>query len=167
MDQKGITLIEILVVIGLIAIVAGFTLATTFDAFRGYGYRNERDILISSLHKARSQAVSNICIGSPCTEGKPHGVHIDSDPVSHLVLHYVIFQGTTYAGRDVTADETLNSNYAVSTTGLTDIVFTELSGDPTGASVGTVTISDPNGVHQGALASAISMNAEGQIVWTN
>ncbi len=167
MDHRGVTLIEILVVMALIAVVAGLAMITTLDAFRGSAYHNERDSLIAALYKARSQAVSNICLGAGCTQGKPHGVYIQTDPITHVVQQYVIFQGSSYAGRDAAVDEPLNSNYTVAITGMSEVVFTELSGDPTPVSVGSITVSDPSGIHQGTLASVISTNAEGQIIWTN
>ena len=155
-SQSGITLIEIIVVMALITMMATLTLATSMDSFRGYSYRNERDAIVNSLQRARSQAISNICLGT-CTTGMPHGVHFNANS-------YTIFQGIDYASRDIIADEIIRMNPAISATGPTDIIFAELSGDVTATPAGALDliVKDTTG-----HTSTITLNSEGQIKWTN
>ena len=144
-------MIEIIVVMSLFVIIAGLGLFVSMDTYRGFMFRSERDVVVSLLHKARSQALNNMCFGT-CTGGKPHGVHFAAG-------QYTIFQGYTYAGRDVAVDEiTVSQNLAATVSPLVDIVFSPLAATTTGATF-TVT--------QGSNTSVITVGAEGQIQWTN
>lgn len=151
--SRGFTLTEILIVMSLITMVAGFSSIMSMDNYRSYSFSNERDLLVAVLHKARSQAINNMCLGASCTDGKPHGVHMAPG-------QYTIFQGASFATRDSAVDENIQTSAPVTVTGINDIVFVQLSGGalPTGA----MTISDPTN-----HSSVISINSEGQITWTN
>ena len=154
-NQQGFTLIEVVTVMGLLALIAALTAVTNVDAYRGYIFRNERNLAISALQRARSQAISNVCLGT-CTDGKPHGVHFEAGK-------YVIFQGSSY-GLDSAYDEVLagSSNVSINIPSF-DAVFTQLSGEavtnPPGA---FITLYDAVG-----HSSAIRINSEGQIAWDN
>ncbi len=150
--MNGFTLTEVMVVIGLVAIVGGLSLSLSMDDYRSYKFRSERDMFLAILHKARSQSMSNICLGT-CTNGKPHGVAIISG-------HYVIFQGASYAIRDLAQDEITQTNYAVVFSGIPEVVFTELSGDATPS--GDMTIADTSG-----HSSTVTITNQGRISWTN
>ena len=154
--DKGLTLIEILIMIGIISIVSLSILWIGPDSYRSYLFRNERDTIVSILQKARSQAISNICKGSGCTNGKPHGVHFENNK-------YIIFQGSDYATRDLDQDEEIDSNYHLDFSGstITDVVFAELSGDVLVA--GDIKLSDS----ASGRTSDININNEGRIAWTN
>lgn len=153
-NAAGITMIEIMLVMGMLSVVAGFSISLSMDSYRGYAFRGSRDMLISVLQKARSQSINNICLGSPCSDGKPHGVHFESGS-------YVIFQGSTWAGRDIALDEIIQIESGALVISGADIVFSQLSGDasPSGA---TITVSDAAG-----RSSLITFNSEGRIIWTN
>ena len=159
--QKGITLIEILVVLGLLAIIGSFGLIMSMDTLRGNGFRNEQDTLVSALQRARNLAMNNMCFGSGCTEGQPHGVHIEADPGSHLVKSYTVFQGT------YVADDNLNETIApadntifLNATSTAEVVFGQLSGNVSPEV--DITINDKAG-----HTSTVHVNSEGQISWTN
>jgi prepilin-type N-terminal cleavage/methylation domain-containing protein len=152
----GFTLLEVVVVMGIMTMLGGFALIVSLDVYRGYAFRTERDMLIAILHKARSQSMNNICLGVACTDGRPHGVHIATG-------QYVIFQGASYAARDAAVDEVIpatNATASIVPSSLSEVVFTQLSG--TAAPVGTVGLTD-SAVH----ISTITINSEGQITWTN
>jgi prepilin-type N-terminal cleavage/methylation domain-containing protein len=147
LNQRGFTLTEILVVLGLLIIVSGFALVVSMDSYRRYNFRNEQNLLLGVLLKARSQAISNI-------NQKPHGVHLDQAAVK-----YTLFQGSPFAGRpaaDSNLDITYNSNSAYVLTGLTDVIFSQLTGQPNAS--GAVTLDDH--IHP---VFNICINAEGQI----
>jgi len=159
--RSGFTLIELVVVLALIAMVSGFGLIVSMENYRGYSFHNERDTLVTLLTKARSQAVSNMCFGASCTNGRPHGLHLEPH-------HYTLFQGDSYATRDTAVDEVLDARYegvSAVVPSFTDIVFAQLSGkavaNPLG--VATITLIDSAGKD----TSTISINTEGQISWTN
>lgn len=159
--NAGITLIEIIIVIGLITIMSGFAVLVGQESYRGYTFRSTRDLLVSTLLRARAQSINNVCLGSLCTDGKPHGVRILTDASGHMTT-LVIFQGGTYAATD-----TLNSSIAIGSNisgaiflnGLQEISFEQLSGNAN--ATGTITLSDT------AQSSTITIGSEGQIFWTN
>ncbi len=159
--RAGFTLIEVTIVMSLVVLVASFGLIANMETYRGYSFRTERDALIATLQKARSESVSNMCFGSSCTDGRPHGVH--------LAPHgYVLFQGESYATRDSALDETIAARYfgvAMTSPSLTDIVFSRLAGTTTPNPFGTPTISLVDSAGSGS--SVITINPEGQITWTN
>ena len=157
-SASGFTLIEVIMVMGLMAVVAGLTAFFSLDDYRAYAFRGERDLIVNVLTKARGQAMSNVCLGSPCTEGKAHGVRVDE-----ANKRYIIFQETTYTEGAAT-NEIISSEQAItascaSSPCLTDIVFSQLSGRPVPASW-AVTLSDNYG-----HSSVISINSEGRIEW--
>ncbi len=150
----GFTLIELLVVIALAAIFFSFTILMGTDAYRSYGFRAERDSIVTALQTARSQATSNVCDGSGCTGGQPHGVLVETDK-------FTIFQGPSFAGADHSHDRVIQSRYTIDLSGstATEYVFTQLSGNASPA--GVVKINDSTG-----HSSDISINSQGQITWT-
>ena len=161
--NTGFSVIEVITVVSLIAIIAGSALVINMDSFRGNNFLNVRDTLVSSLQHARAESINNICVGTvsvPCTEGKPHGVHIEKD-INGFVISYVIFQGTIYSSSDpinVAVDVSKNISKGVSVTGATDVYFEQLSGNTAPTSI---TVSD------GLKSSIVNLASEGQIFWTN
>jgi prepilin-type N-terminal cleavage/methylation domain-containing protein len=155
-NSRGFTLLEVLVVMGLVLMVVAFGLIFSFDDYRNTMFRNERDIAVNVLQKARNQAMNNMCFGAGCTDGKAHGVYFGT------AGQYVIFQGNSYASRDAAVDEIIEAkNDAASFSGLTSVVFNTLRADAsvTGGSTLTVT--------QAGKTSAITVEPEGRIWWSN
>lgn len=153
--SRGFTLIEILVVIAIFTMLGGMALVVSMESYRGYAFRNERDMIVALLQKARSESMSNVCLGTSCTGGRPHGVYLQTGSV-------VIFQGPNYASRDSAVDETITSRYAAASTtpgSFTEVVFTQLSATTTATST---TLRDDAG-----HVSVISIHSEGGITWTN
>lgn len=156
--SRGMTLIEVLVVLALAAMIGGFALFMSMETYRGTSFRSDRDLLVSLLERARAQAVNNLCIGV-CTNGKPHGVAIR--PSDHP-NSYVGFQGNSYLTRDVAVDDIFDASPVVAATGLTEAVFASLAGTSTTLGGFSVTLTDAGG-----HSSAITVSALGQIIWTN
>ena len=148
--MRGFTMLEIMVVIGMVAIVGGFTLFVSMETFRGTNFYTDRNLLVAALQRARAQSMNNICIGT-CTDGQPHGVHIQPDA-------YVVFQGSVYDPVS-SINQSFSSSGLISKSSVGDIIFSQLSGTTTATST---TISDQSG-----HSSAISISADGQISWTH
>jgi Tfp pilus assembly protein FimT len=143
------------VVMALLAAISGLGLIVGMESYRGYAFRADRDTLVSLLERARAQSINNICVGTSCTNGKPHGVFVDVPG-----NHYVLFQGATYGTRDSAIDEVTGANVGVTRSGLTEVVFAQLSGEVNLS--GDIVLSGVAGT-----VSTTSINAEGQISWTN
>jgi len=138
----GFTLIEILVVLGILSIIATFGYLVTMDFYKSYAFNAERDTIVAILQKARSQSLANI-------NESAHGVHFDSE-------QYVIFQGSAYNSND-NFNQIIPSAFGITHSGITDVVFFQLSGDV--GSSGSLILSD------GKRSAVISINSEGQINW--
>lgn len=166
--NSGFTLIELVIVISIIIIVGGIGLFFGLDTLRGYSFHSDRDVLVSALQHARAEAMANICRGSDCDAGgKPHGVYIDT-----ANRKYIIFQGANYASRDSDQDAPVDANSLTTWKGVNEVVFAELSGDASSADSSPDCASEAEPIciilgDQAARTSAITVNSEGQIVWSN
>jgi len=125
--NHGFTVAEAIVVMGLLALAGSWGLFSGTETYRGNLFGRDCDMVIASLQRARNLAVDNVCLGSECINGKPHGVHFD--PTENKI---VIFQGDDYAGRDQLADEIIEFEsktvYVDDPIG-PDVIFDRLSGD--------------------------------------
>lgn len=156
MAHKGFTLLEILIVMGLVLMVVGLGLIVSFDDYRGFAFRNERDIVVNVIQKARSQAIHNMCFGASCTDGTPHGVYFGAPGA------YIIFQGATYATRDTAVDEVIPArDKAAVMSGMQSVVFNQLRADAATTGGATLTVT------QFERSSVITVDPEGRIWWTN
>lgn len=153
--SRGFSLIEILVVIGLLTIVGGFGAVVSLDGLGSSYFTNDKDSVITVLQKARSRAVSNMCFGG-CTDGSAHGVHFD-----HGTNTYILFQGTEYSASDP-HNETATLNPGTTLAGVTDVVFEKLSGSASTSPGSSLTITDSAG-----RTTQIDFNLEGRISWTH
>lgn len=144
-NHLGFTIAEIIITVGILAVVAGLGLIVSLDFYQRYSIDTDKDSLIGVLRKARSLSMNNF-------NGQPHGVFIESG-------HYTVFQGNSYASRQQAYDQIFNISPAVSLSislgGVSEIVFWQLSGDSNAS--GTINLIS------GAVNRAISINYEGRI----
>jgi len=145
-------MLEMIVVMGIFALVGGTALFVSMETFHGSNFRSDRNLLAAALQHARAQSMNNMCLGAGCADGKPHGVKILPDN------SIVLFQGASYATRDASVDSVFHLNIAAAT-GANEIVFSQLSG----ASVATtVSVTD-----QAGHVSTMTISSEGRIAWTH
>jgi prepilin-type N-terminal cleavage/methylation domain-containing protein len=151
--NKGFTLIEILIVIGLIAMVGSAVLFMDINSYRGDAFRAERSSIVTLLQQARIDALNNV-------NEKPHGLalHPLDAPDS-----YVLFEGTDYETSDPASRVPYKENYAVTfgPGSPTQVVFEQLSGSAHYAGSGLLTLIDPNR----NFTYDIALNTEGGINW--
>lgn len=163
MNNKGFTLVEVLIVIGLLIMVFAFGLFISFDFYRSYSFYAESDVIVSILQKARNQSLNNI-------NQARHGVYFD---ISSDDLKYVIFecdsenhpQCTDYNERDESKDLVIESSYGMSITPESSfsVVFEQLSGSCASPNC----LSDPLIItlSDGRREYEITINNEGAISW--
>ncbi len=157
---KGFTLIEVLIVIGLLAIIGGFSAVATLDNYRMSAFRDERKTLVTALQKARAEALNNI-------DQKAHGVAVlPSDHPSD----YVIFEGDDYATADHDKDQLIPSSYSVELEAgsVQEVKFAQLSAVASCDGVvcdgvAGITLHDP--VRDTSVA--VTVNREGRVDWNN
>lgn len=136
----GFTVVEILVVLGLLAVLFALTAPIVANNYRRYQLTSEKQQVVTLLQKARGEAMSNIA-------SRSHGFSVQSST-------YVVFAGTSYATRDPSMDQIYPRNTAISATGTTEFVFSALVGT---AASSSVYLNDP------PLVASISVNGEGRI----
>jgi prepilin-type N-terminal cleavage/methylation domain-containing protein len=142
-NNFGLTLIEILIAIGILTIILSFGYLIGFDFYKNYALQSEKDLLVSILRKARSQALNNV-------GAKPHGVYIDNSS-------YTIFYGNSYVSRDSQYDENIKKAPGINLSGLNEIVFAPLTATSTAS--GTIVLNNGTG------SFSIDVNYEGRINW--
>lgn len=149
--RQGFTLVEVLVVLGMFALVGAFSLVIGMESYRSHSLADDQESLVSALEQARSQAMSGVCVGATCTGGVSHGVHIEAKQL-------VIFQGAVYNPDDETNNYIPLSDAALTTSGLSNVVFAEYSGDS--SMPGDIGMSDGAG-----HVATTSIGVDGQILW--
>lgn len=150
--NRGFTIAEIVIVIGIIAMSAGILSFANVSQLLSGSFRSDRDALVVLLQHARSQSMANVCMGASCTGGVAHGVKI-------LPHQFVVFQGDTYATRDAKYDVATSYNSVV-ISGDDEVVFDTLSGNTMSKTITVVDMNDQR-------TSTISIGDEGQISWTH
>ena len=140
---RGFTLVEIVVVLAIFGLLVGLGLFMSMDAYRGFNFRSERDVVVSELQRARSHAMAN-------RYGKAWGV-------CYIAPDYIVFRGTACVA-GASTNELLSAAPSVTITGLNPpgVVFSQLSGATTAT---TIQITQDN------RTTTVSINHEGTINW--
>jgi len=127
--NRGFTLIEVLLSLGVIAILAGLSIPVAVN-FQRSGQLAETALSVRQAY-ARAQVLSRNQINDTSW-----GVYADTTGVT-------IFQGTSYATRNPDYDE-ITPISGVTVTGVTELTFAQLSGTPstTGSTTLTNSIGD-------------------------
>ncbi|MBI2592682.1 MAG: hypothetical protein HYW37_00775 [Candidatus Colwellbacteria bacterium] len=113
----GLTLIEVIMVIGILGIVLVMGFPAAWDFYLGYQIETERDNLVTLLREARNTSVIN-------RNEMNHGLYFDGN-------NFVVFEGVNYASRIQAEDRIIPRQGAVTINGPSEIVFTSLSGQAT------------------------------------
>ncbi|MDO8548204.1 MAG: prepilin-type N-terminal cleavage/methylation domain-containing protein [bacterium] len=147
--QAGFTLMEMLIVMGIILVIASAPLFIDLTSYRADAFRAERSAVVTLLQKARADALNNI-------NQQAHGVAFF--PPDHQ-KSYVVFEGDSYAASDPATREVSDGNYLV-TFGAgspSEVAFTQLDGSANFS--GDIVLVDT----QRAATTTITINHEGAI----
>lgn len=113
-SDAGYTLVEMLTVMGLVALLATSAMLSLRAVSAGILRRDAQAQILSAYEQARSRAVTGV-------GGESHGVHIESDEI-------VLFSGASYVPGD---GEVFPVPGGLSVTATNDtVIFTRLSGQP-------------------------------------
>ena len=113
--MKALTLFEILIVIGIIAILVSLTLPLGLDFYRSQQLETQSQGVIQALRRARLKAMA-------VENDSSFGVHLTND-------NYILFKGDTYVPGDP-YNEVFDLPLIINAIGLQEIVFSKLEGKP-------------------------------------
>jgi prepilin-type N-terminal cleavage/methylation domain-containing protein len=88
MKQKGFVLIELIVVMGMLAVLTGMITVTTLGSQRRAGLTSTIDTLVADLRSQQTKAMTGVTSGGVIPAG--YGVFFQSD-------RYSLFQGASYS----------------------------------------------------------------------
>lgn len=154
--QHGFTLIETVITLALFAIITTVALTIDTDNYARHSLKDEQTELISTLYRARSQAMNTICLGIACTGDLSYGLHIEQN-------QYVLFRGSVYNPLDPNNQITILPD-TIHAHGISDVIFIEFSGDTyaTPSTSSTIVLVADEG-----HVSTTTISRDGQISWTD
>jgi prepilin-type N-terminal cleavage/methylation domain-containing protein len=126
--SQGFTLVELLLVVALIFVVALLTFPVGLNTYRAEVLHSTTDGIMIALRKAQRLAVTG-------ENDQLHGVKI-------LPNTYVLFEGDSYATRNVIRDEVYARSPGVTVSGPDEVIFGLLHGVPNTSGTLTLTIAD-------------------------
>jgi len=144
--RRGITLLEVMIVIVIIGIIVAVVLPQFSDIKKSQLLKNTGEDVVSTLNKARSQTLGSL-------DSSQYGVHFQSDKL-------ILFKGTAFSDGNA-SNEVINVVSPVTlsdislTGGSSNIYFSRLNGMP--SVFGTITISN------GTSSKIITISATGGV----
>jgi len=139
--MRGFTLLELLLVITAAVLVAAFTIPTGIRFFQIQLLDEATSDILGVVRRAQSQAVFQ-------KNDSVFGVRF-------LPSSYVLFQGSSYALRVQSEDETFSLGGGITATGVDEVVFGKLTGLPNATSTITIT--------SGSDMQTLDINSQGKI----
>ncbi len=142
MRDRGFTLIEILLSVTIIGILAGLSL----PVYRTFQVKNDLSIAVDTVVQSarRAQELSRATQGD-----ETWGVDVRSGSIT-------VFQGANYASRNTDRDETFEIASSMNVSGVTEFVFTKLTGLP--QTIGSLTLTTVAGE-----TAIVTINSKGMI----
>ena len=114
--EQAFTLIEILLVVGILAILGSLALSLGLDFYKAQQLNVHTEGIIQSLRKAQMKAMS-------MENDSNFGVFLTNDS-------FVLFKGDSYAGRDIQYDEVTSLPQILTVSGIQEVVFSKFEGTP-------------------------------------
>lgn len=147
LKKGGFTLIEILVVVGLLSMVLVLSPILDINQFRLVSYEQEIEKIALLLNTARIKSLNN-------TNQSKHGVHLSNNG-------YILFEGNSFLESNPSRQIYFKSEYKINygTSSLDEVVFNQIDGRVENS--GSIEAIDP----ETKRISIIQINYEGQINW--
>jgi len=120
LKSNGFTLLEILIVVGIIAVLMSLSLPLGLDFYRGQQLETQSQEIVQTLRRAQLKAMS-------VEDDSSFGVYFTDD-------NYTLFKGSSYTTREFQYDEVFNLSLILTLSGLSEVVFSKLEGAPEGNS---------------------------------
>jgi prepilin-type N-terminal cleavage/methylation domain-containing protein len=142
MNQRGFTLLEMMLSVAIITMLAGLSL----PVYSSLQARNDLDLTAQSVASALRRAQTAVRAEKNDSQW---GVAIVSNQL-------VLFKGASYATRDSSYDEITVIPATITPTGMSEVVFAKLTAVP--STTGTVTLTSSSGT-----ARTVVMNGKGMV----
>ena len=143
MASRGFTVIELLLVVAIFFVIAGFAPAFYGRFFLQDAVAEAADRVAGSLRNAQGYSLAG-------KGSLPWGVALNGNVV-------VLFQGNSFATRNTALDRQVALPSSVSISGLNETVFARVSGVPTAPLAVSLTASS------GGISRRVTMNALGVV----
>lgn len=141
-NSCGFTLLEMLLVVSLVGVIM------SFSVFINYSFYINNDVDVATLNTVQAiRRAQNLAMGT--AEDSVWGIRTNGDNVT-------LFKGAVYANRDTDFDEIFDLPKSVVISGLSEIIFDKLSGNP--QSIGSIILTAPNDLNR-----SITINEKGVI----
>lgn len=132
-NTLGFTVIEILVVVGILAVLTAIVFATFVQFRKHQALEKDTELIVEVLSQAHAQTLSS-------QNSSQYGVHFSASQIT-------LFAGNVYsAGASTNQNYSINSLDTILTISLNgggaDVVFNRLSGES--SQYGTITVSSPS-----------------------
>ena len=127
--RAGFTLLEMLFVVAILAVIISFSLPLSLDFYQNQQVDAVSGDIVSALRRAQAKAMA-------MENNFVFGVYFSAD-------NYTLFQGNSYALRNSEQDQVFALSSVLSLSGLSEVVFSKLSGKP--LAVGALTLTTSNG----------------------
>ena len=139
--SRGFSIIEILIVFGLVMILVGMTTPVGFRYYQVQLLDESVSLIFDTLLRAQQYALLQ-------KNDSAFGVYFNNG-------EFVLFEGDSFVSRDQDKDESFVFSEDISIIGSQEIVFSKREGVP--SATGTITISS------GSLAEYIEVNSVGRV----
>jgi len=138
---SGFSLVEIIIAIGIFSLLLGVSSAF----YNRFGSASQLEIATNTVVESlRSAQAKTMMVNSDTRWG-----------VKIALAQVVIFKGSSYTTRDQSVDQIFSVSGSVIPSGLSEIIFTPVMGNPT--AIGTITLSNTAGTKN------ISINEKGTL----
>lgn len=128
LKRNGFTMIELLLVVAIMGLVSGFSV----PIYQSFLVKNDLDTAIISISqqikRAQSLSVSGL-------EDSLWGIKLETGKA-------IIFKGSDFSSRDILFDEIFEIPKSISISGVNEIIFSKLYGNP--SSFGVITLTSVN-----------------------
>lgn len=122
--MKAFTLIEILLVIIILAVLAGSTIPLSINFYKAQQLDTNTKGVVQALRRAQLKAMS-------IEDDSIFGVYLTDDD-------YILFKGSSFSARDVSYDEVFDLPQIITVTGIQEIAFSKFEGMPMGGLTGDI-----------------------------